>query len=129
VDWEKLFKEFQTHCWIILIVLAGGSFFFMSPKFTLGTILGGLLAIANFNVLQHTIRKAFAPDGVMMNNKMTIIVKYYGRLFILGLLIFVLITNGWVEAIGLAVGLSTVVFCIIYFGIRAAWKTSSGEAI
>ena len=65
----------------------------------------------------------------MKNNKLAIVAKYYFRLAILAVIIYTLITNGWVNPIGLAIGLSIVVFSIISIGIRAVWKTSSGEAI
>jgi hypothetical protein len=129
MDWEKLVKQLRIQNWIILMILGGTSFFVMSSDFTLGILLGGLIIIANFNVLQHTIRCAFSPDGVMKNNKLAIMAKYYFRLAILGIIIYMLITKGWVNPIGLAIGLSIVVFSIINIGIRAVWKTSSGEAI
>ncbi|MBW1704918.1 MAG: ATP synthase subunit I [Deltaproteobacteria bacterium] len=129
MDWEKLVKQLRIQNWIILMILGATSFFVMSSDFTLGIILGGLIIIANFNILQHTIRRAFSPDGVMKNNKLAIVAKYYFRLAILGIIIYILITNGWVNPIGLAMGLSIVVFSIINIGIRAVWKTSSGEAI
>ncbi len=129
MDWEKLVKQLRAQNWIILMILGIASFFLMSSTFTLGIILGGLIIIANFNVLQHTIRSSFSPDGVMKNNKLAIVAKYYFRLAILAVIIYILITNGWVNPIGLAIGLSIVVFSIVSIGIRAVWKTSSGEAI
>ena len=129
MDWESLVKQLRAQNWIILMILGTASFFLMSSTFTLGIILGGLIIIANFNVLQHTVRSSFSPDGVMKNNKLAIVAKYYFRLAILAVIIYTLITNGWVNPIGLAIGLSIVVFSIISIGIRAVWKTSSGEAI
>lgn len=129
MDWKKLVKQLRIQNWIILIILGSASFFLMSSTFTLGIIFGGLIIIANFNILQHTIRCSFSPDGVMKNNKLAIVAKYYFRLAILGIIIYILITNGWVNPIGLAIGLSIVVISIINIGIRAVWKTSSGEAI
>ena len=129
MDWESLVKQLRAQNWIILMILGTASFFLMSSTFTLGIILGGLIIIANFNVLQHTVRSSFSQDGVMKNNKLAIVAKYYFRLAILAVIIYTLITNGWVNPIGLAIGLSIVVFSIISIGIRAVWKTSSGEAI
>jgi hypothetical protein len=56
---------------------------------------------------------------------MTIIAKYYFRLAIMGIIIYILITSGWIDPIGLAVGLSTVLISILGIGIRAVLKTSS----
>jgi hypothetical protein len=128
-DKEKLLRQIKTNNWIFLLILGSLSSVFMSATFTLGVILGGLIIIANFSVLQHTIRSAFSDQGAMRGKTISIIAKYYFRLAIMGLIIYILITNGWVNPIGLAVGLSIVIFSILSFGIRTAWKTSSREAI
>ncbi len=128
-DREKLLKQIKTTNWIILLILGSLSSVFMSATFTLGVILGGFIIIANFSVLQHTIRSAFSDQGVMRGKKISIIAKFYFRLAIMGLIIYILITTGWVNPLGLAIGLSIVIFSILSFGIRTAWKTSSREAI
>ena len=129
MDWDVLSKDLSKQNWIILLILAAGSFLLMKPTFTLGIILGGLIIIANFNLLQHTIRCSFSSGGVMRTNKLSIIAKYYFRLAALGLIIYTVITHGWVNPIGLAIGLSTIVFSIIQLAIRTLLKTSSGEAV
>jgi hypothetical protein len=126
---EKLLGQIKTNNWIFLLILGSLSSVFMSAAFTLGVILGGLIIIANFSVLQHTIRCAFSDQGAMRGKKLSLIAKYYFRLAIMGLIIYILITNGWVNPLGLAIGLSIVIFSILNFGIRTAWKTSSREAI
>jgi len=128
-DREKLLKQIKTTNWIILLILGSLSSVFMSATFTLGVILGGFIIIANFSVLQHTIRSAFSDQGVMRGKKISIIAKFYFRLAFMGLIIYILITTGWVNPLGLAIGLSIVIFSILSFGIRTAWKTSSREAI
>ena len=129
MDWEKALGKLATQNWIILMILGLASFFFMSSGFTLGVILGGLLIIANFSLLQHTVRHAFSSESAMKTKKPVMILKYYFRLAIMGIIIYILITRELVNPIGLTVGLSIIVISIIYLGIRAAWKTSSGKAI
>lgn len=128
-DREKLLKQIKTTNWIFLLILGSLSSVFMSATFTLGVILGGLIIIANFSVLQHTIRSAFSDQGAMRGKKISVIAKFYFRLAIMSLIIYILITSGWVNPLGLTVGLSIVIFSILSFGIRTAWKTSSREAI
>jgi hypothetical protein len=128
-DRDKLLKQIKTDNWIILLILGALSSLFMSAPFTLGVITGGLLIIANFSVLQHTIRCAFSDQGAFRGKKLALIAKSYFRLAFMGLIIYILITNGWVEPIGLTVGLSIVVFSILNLGVRSAWRTSSREAI
>jgi len=129
MDWTILYRTLKTANWIILLVLSVFSFFFMSPLWTTGVILGGLITIANLSVLQHTVRGVFSSPQIDKTAKVTIVAKYYFRLLALGIILFVLITRGWVDPLGLALGLSTVVFSITCIGIRMALRTSTGEAI
>ena len=129
MNWVKLFKEISVYNWTILLILGLGSFFLAESDFTLGIILGGLIIIANFNVLQHTIRCSFDMDGVMKPKKKSIIAKYYLRLAIMGALIYALITNALVNPVGLAIGLSTVIISIVAVGIHMVLKQSTWETI
>jgi hypothetical protein len=122
-------QDIKTFNWVVLFILGAVSGVFMEVQFTLGVILGGLIIIANFNLLHHTMRKAFSDQSAMKGKKMALIAKFYFRLAIMGLIIYILITNGWVNPLGLAVGLSIVVLSILNFGIRAAFRTSSREAV
>ncbi|MBW2707772.1 MAG: ATP synthase subunit I [Deltaproteobacteria bacterium] len=125
---DKL-QDIKTFNWVILLILSTLSGVFMTAQFTLGVILGGLIIIANFSLLHHNMRSAFSDQGAMKGKKMALIAKFYFRLAIMGLIIYILITNGWVNPLGLAVGLSIVVLSILIFGIRAAFRTSSREAV
>jgi hypothetical protein len=128
-DREKLIGHIRTNNWIILLIVGSLSSVFMSTEFTLGVIIGGLMVIANFSVLQHTISCAFSDLGGFQGRKLGLIAKSYFRLAFMGLILYMVITNGWAHPLGLAIGLSVVMFSIIGFGIRSALKTSSREAI
>ena len=128
MDWEKTYKELKKLNWFSLLIMSLISYCLLSSSFTLGIILGGFIIIANFRVLQHTIRSGFSSQGVMNASKFIIVVKYYLRLLALGVVICYLIKRGWVDPVGLAVGLSTVVISIVSFGIRTAFKSVIGEA-
>jgi len=128
MDWERAYKDLKKLNWFSLLIMSLISFFLLSSSFTLGIILGGFILIANFKVLQHTICRGFSSQGVMNASKFFIIVKYYLRLLALGAVICYLIKRGWVDPVGLAVGLSTVVISIVSFGIKTAFKTVTGEA-
>jgi hypothetical protein len=128
VDWEIAYKDLRRLNWLTLLIMGSLSYFLMSQSFTLGIILGGLIIIVNFKVLQHTIRGAFSPDDVMTSSRILIIMKYYLRLLALGIIIFILVKRGWVDPAGLAFGLSTVVISITSFGIKEALKTMTAEA-
>ncbi len=124
----KKLQDIKIFNWVILFILSALSGVFMEVQFTLGVILGGLIIIANFSLLHHTMRCAFSDQGAMKGKKMALIAKFYFRLAIMGLIIYILITEAWVNPLGLVVGLSIVVLSILNFGIRAVWRTSSREA-
>jgi hypothetical protein len=128
MDWKILYKDLQSLNWVILLVLSFMSQLLMTPAFTAGVILGGLTAIANFNLLQHTIYGAFSTKGVL-KGKASIIAKFNLRLLGVGATLYILITKGLVHPVGLALGLSTVVFSIVGMGIHLAFKMRTGEAI
>jgi hypothetical protein len=129
MDWQPIYREIKALNWIILMVLASGSYFLLSRPVSLGVVLGGLIVIANFGVLQHTVRSAFTHEGVIYRkSKVLIILKYYFRLLALGVIIYILVTRGLVDPRGLAVGLSTIVISITAFGIGRSRKMWNKEA-
>ena len=127
MDWKDLYKDLKVLNWVVLLVLASISFFFMSNAFTAGIIVGGLLVITNFHVFQHTIRQGLLSDGQGKAKKGPVIAKYYLRLLAMGLLIYFLLTQKWVHPVGFAIGLSIVVISIAALGIHMIRKTFSGE--
>ena len=128
MDWRSLYRELRTLNWFILLVLSLGGYVFLSNSQTIGIILGGLIIMLNFSVLQHTISGAFGLDGGMRKGKAVIITKYYLRLLALGVILYVLIARGLVDPVGLAIGLSTTVFGIVIMGIQKAIRMNE-EAI
>lgn len=128
MDWDIVYRELTMRNWIILFLLSIISFFVMPGSATLGVIVGGMIIIVNFDLLQHTIRRAFPAKDPGKPRKSTLIAKSYVRLLALGAIMYVLIRLEWVNPIGLAVGLSTVVFSIVSFGISYAVKIRRGEA-
>lgn len=129
MEWQRFHNILRTLNWIVLLFFSLASYFSMSPFWTAGVLLGGLIAIVNFNVLQHTVRKAFSPEGIQQGAKFSIVGKYYLRFLALGVILYVLITRGWIDPVGLAVGLSTVVLSIIGLGIGLALGIRTREAI
>ena len=129
MDWKKVYKDLCKLNLLVLLISGFASHFFLSRAHTMGIILGGLLIMANFHVFQHIIRRAFSPEGVMQNVKKAVIAKFVFRLLGLGIIMYLLITPGWVDPIGLTIGLSTVVISIVSFGIKTALKTRTGEVI
>jgi hypothetical protein len=129
MDWDGTYRDLRRRSWIILLVLAAGSGCLGKLDVTLGIIAGGLAVILNFTVLQHTIRQAFASESAGKAKKVSLLVKSYLRLLFLGVTLYLLITRGLVDPIGLTVGLSTVVFSIVTFGIHRVLTRQGEETV
>jgi hypothetical protein len=128
MEWKTIYEEIRVKNWIVLLILSSAGYFLLSPSQTFGIIMGGLLIIANFKVFQRSIQRAFSPDGLLKKSNISIIIRYYVRLLVLGAIIAILIGKRWADPIGLAIGLSTVVISISAMGIRMAMKIFAEEA-
>lgn len=125
-------RRISLFYWIALGVMSGLSSFVMPVVFTLGILAGGLLAIANFNVLRLAIQKVFCSGGIQQQKggkKAFLMITFYIRLAVIGVIIYCLLATDLADPRGIAVGLSTVVIGIIAFGILTAIKPSSREAL
>ncbi|MGE5838593.1 MAG: ATP synthase subunit I [Deltaproteobacteria bacterium] len=129
MEWQRFHNILSVLNWVVLLCFSSVSYFSMGPVWTLGVLLGGLIAIANFTVLQRTVRRAFSPEGIHQGARFSIVGKYYLRLLALGVILYVLIRRGWIDPLGLAVGLSTVLLSIVALGIGLALRTRTKEAV
>ena len=103
-DLQKLIDFITKSNWLILLV--GGMLgLAMTPvKFAMGIILGGLIVAINFHLLKRTLKKMFHPDIVSEKGRSivgNVMVKYYIRFAISGVLIFLLISKHIVHPVGL----------------------------
>ena len=128
MEWDVIYEDLKTKNWIIIILFSSISFFTLSHSCTLGIIVGGLVTTANFIFLQRTLKKAFGTDFRRKAKKISIFLKYYFRLLILGIIIFILLKYQLVAPVGLVIGLSTVVVAIAFLGICMAFKKKGKEA-
>jgi len=129
MEWQSFHKILRMLNWLVLLCFSLASYFTMGPFWTTGVLLGGLIAIANFTVLQRTVRRAFSTEGIHQGARFSIVGKYYLRILALGGILYILITRGWIDPLGLAVGLSTVVLSIVGLGIGLALRLRTKEAI
>ena len=119
MEWDSLYKNLKIISWGILLVLTSISYFVMSHTFTFGIVVGGVTAMASFHMLQHTIRKGFTPERILIRKKASIITKFFLRFGAMGALIYMVISRQWVHPVGLTVGLSIVIISIVILGIMS----------
>jgi len=98
-----------------------------SPEMASGIIAGGLVAVMNFQMLYRTLKRALTPPYLASPN--TVLIKYYIRFIISGVILFLLIAGEVVHPLGLFIGLSVVVASITLGTIREFTKLISKEAV
>ena len=113
--------------WIIFIAASLTGFFFSPMAFALGIFSGGLIVTVNFHLLSKTLKKALTPPYLSSHN--VILAKYYIRFIVSGIIIFVLISEHFVDPLGLFIGLSVVVASIIFATVNELTKIIFKEAV
>lgn len=124
---QRLLKFIIRANWVLLALAVMIGTVAASPEFTFGIIAGGLIVTVNFHLLHRTLKKALTPPHLASPN--AILVKYYIRFIISGILIFLLIAGHFVHPVGLFVGLSVVVTSIILATICEVTKRFYKEAV
>jgi ATP synthase I subunit len=107
---QRLLTFVTRSNWVLLVSVSLLGLLATSPPFARGLIFGGLIVTINFHLLAKTLKKALRPQQLTSPN--VILVKYYIRFIISGVIIFFLIRQQVVNPIGLFIGLSVVVASI-----------------
>jgi hypothetical protein len=123
---DPLLRKIELSNWIILFIILIPSLFFAPYKFSLGIVLGGFICILNFHWMEKGLRGLFQKTG---NVKGPVLIKYYIRLVITGVVLFFLIRYETVNVIGLLIGLSVVVINIMITMIFALTKKNFIEEV
>ncbi len=124
---QRLIKFITITNWILLCIVSIVGFLIATPGFAKGIFFGGLIVTINFHMLSRTLKKAFRPPHLASHN--VILGKYYLRFIVSGFIIFLLISNHYVNPIGLFIGLSVVVASIMLATICEVKKLFFKEAI
>jgi len=113
--------------WITLGVFVLISLVLMSYRFSLGVLLGGFISIVNFHWLGHDLRKIFKTlDG---RAKTRVMFKYYIRFGITAVVLYFIVSGGFVDIIGLLIGLSTVLINIVLIAVMTLSKKNCLEEV
>ena len=118
---EALLNRLEQFNWVLLALLASGSFVFFSRKFALGVLAGGILAVANYYLVKRSLRRALDPER-QGKTRFLYLLKYGLRFAALGLIIALLLIKGWVSPLGMLLGLSIIVLGIALVGVVEARK-------
>lgn len=110
-------KKIELANWVILGVCAILSLIFVSSNFALGVLVGGLISVLNFYWLSKDLAGLFQrlSDNTQPNKpKRYVLLRFYGRLVVTAIVLFVVITQLPLSIIGLFVGLSVVIISLIF---------------
>jgi hypothetical protein len=120
INEDNLFAVIIRGSQVLLAVLtfAGGILF--SLKVSMGILVGGTIAIINFlwlrNVIQHIL--GLLPGKPVLYAQ----TRFFTRIILTGLVLYVVITSGWCSVAGLLVGLSIIVINIVALSIYRALR-------
>ena len=124
---ERIYNFVNFANWILLAIISVIGFIVKPPEFALGIFCGGLIVSINFRLLSRTLEKTFARAEKASFPK--VLAKYYLRFSISAIVIFILIVKGFVNPIGLTIGLSIVVMSITLAGVLEAKKLICEETV
>ena len=108
--------------WLLLFGMTAAGALFISPYFAKGLFIGGLIANISFILLKKDITRVLS--GPLNAAKGRFLIKYYIRLTVLAIILFLLVSYRSIHLVGLLVGLSTVVISIGIMVAGAAQKVA-----
>ncbi|MCB2187428.1 MAG: ATP synthase subunit I [Deltaproteobacteria bacterium] len=106
---------------ITLAVLSAGALLLAPWKSALSVMIGGLIALINFRILQRNVKRLLLRRG-QKHVMGKALFKYYVRFAITAVVLLLLVRQGVAEPLGLLVGLSVVVFTIMAWAAVQARK-------
>ncbi len=124
---NRILKSVLWGNWILLAIAGTAGLAFAPLNFTKGIVAGGLLVTVNFHLLYRTLKKSLTPPHLASHH--VVLLKYYIRFFVSGIIIFLLISGGHVHPLGLFVGLSIVVASIVIATLGEVKKLIFKEAV
>ena len=106
---------------LTLLIFVGGSLYLYDWVIARSVLAGGVLAGGSFFMLKKDIERMIGRvsnagmeiKAVKTAEKVRFLIKFYARIIVLGLLLFVLVTKVNINMIGLAVGLSTIMLSVV----------------
>jgi hypothetical protein len=106
---------------LVLSVFVCVSWYLYGWEMARSVFAGGILACSSFFLLKRDVeqmigrvsRAGQAFNAVKTVEKVRFFLKFYARIIVFGLLLFVLVTKVNINMIGLAVGLSTIIISVI----------------
>src|SRR6056297_656094 len=100
---QRILKFITLTNWILFAAVSIAGICMASQDLASGIIAGGLIAVINFHLLYHTLKRSLTPPH--LSSPIVVIVKYYIRFIVSAVIIFLLISGDVVHPLGLFIGL------------------------
>ncbi|MDK9705859.1 MAG: ATP synthase subunit I [Desulforhopalus sp.] len=124
-------QRMQVISWICLAVMIVGAAVVVSFQFALAVLVGGLVSIGSFWVSQTEVMRMISSIASLPSQEdrqaqakqgqKKYLLKFWGRLAIIGVVLLVVIKSQAVNIFGLILGLSTVVLTVTLMSLNVAW--------
>jgi hypothetical protein len=124
---ERILTFVTRTNWVLFIGTSLVGFLASPWPFALGIVCGGLIVTVNFHLLHRTLKSALRPPH--LSSHQVVLAKYYMRFTLSGVILFILISQQWVNPLGLFVGLSVVVASIMLATARELKRLIFKEAV
>jgi hypothetical protein len=125
-------KKMLVMSWVYLLILVLGSWIISSWSFAWAVLAGGIISIVSFHVSQRDVtafmdslvpgQEGAVEKGTIKKSKKGFILKFWFRLFLIGLVLFFLIKSSNINVFGLILGLTTVVFTVTLSAVTVVWR-------
>ncbi|MBP1720741.1 MAG: putative rane protein [Deltaproteobacteria bacterium] len=109
---DPLLRKLELRNWFLLGAMLLLSFPFTGYNFLLGLFIGGLISIANFYWMGRDLRSAF--QKLSDHLKVFVLFKFYIRLGITAVVLYLIISRTPADIFGLLIGLSVVIVNIVF---------------
>lgn len=121
INEETLYAVIIKRSLAVLAALTIVGFVGFSVQAGLGVLAGGAIAIVNFLWMRNALQRIL---GLMPANPARhALMRFLGRMTILGVVLYYILTSAWFSVAGLLAGLSIVVVNIIVLSVYSALRT------
>ena len=120
INEQKTLRTVLLFSWVLLGIMTVIGWLVLDVLFVRSLLVGGLVANVSFWLLQRDLSRLLQGDLTAV--KARFFIKYYARLAVIAVILFLVIKFGAVNLIGLLVGLSTVFVSIAAVAINSARK-------
>jgi len=120
IEKDPLLRKLELRNWFLLGAMLLLSLPFAGRNFLTGLLIGGLISIANFYWMGRDLRSAFRKLSEHL--KVFVVFKFYIRLAVTAVVLYVVITRTPADIFGLLIGLSIVIVNIVLSTVLEAQK-------